>query len=166
MPSKDKIVGLIEAQEITSAWKDEGLNIVFTNGCFDILHLGHVDYLEKASQTGDVMILGLNSDSSIKRLKGPERPINNEESRSRIMSCLEFIDLVIIFDNDTPVELITALHPNILVKGDDYDANCTDASDKTYIVGSDIVRNYGGSVQTIELTKGHSTTSIIKKIKD
>ena len=166
MPSKDKIVSLDQALEIVTAWKNEGLRTVFTNGCFDILHLGHVDYLEKASEQGDVLILGLNADASIKRLKGPERPVNNEIARARIMSCLQFIDLVVIFEEDTPNKLIEALEPQLLVKGNDYDASCEDPDNKKYIVGSDIVKKYGGQVATIALTDGYSTTSIINKIKE
>ena len=165
MPCKDKIVGVSQASEIIAAWKTQGLQVVFTNGCFDILHLGHVDYLEKSAACGDVMVLGLNADSSISKLKGPTRPINDEIARARIMASLAFIDLVVIFDQETPIELITALEPNMLVKGDDYDATCVDSTDKKYIVGSDIVRKLGGKVLTISMTEGYSTSAIIKKIE-
>ena len=166
MASLHKIVSIVEASEIVGSWKEEGLKVVFTNGCFDILHLGHVDYLEKAAQQGDVMVLALNSDDSVKRLKGPERPINNEYARARILASLEFVDLVVVFDEDTPLEIIKTIQPSILVKGDDYDALETSASQKKYIVGSDIVKNAGGEVKTISLVDGYSTTSIIERMKN
>lgn len=165
MLSKDKIVNIEEAQELVAAWKTQGLKVVFTNGCFDILHLGHVDYLEKASNEGDVLVVGVNADDSISRLKGPERPINTTYARSRIMASLVFVDLVVVFEEDTPYDIIKALKPNVLVKGDDYDANSTDPEDKKYIVGSDIVRGIDGEVKTISLVEGYSTTSLIEKMK-
>ncbi len=137
-------------------WKKEG-KIVFTNGCFDILHLGHVDYLEKARNLGNKLIVALNTDQSVQRLKGKNRPICNQESRTRVMAGLEFVDAVILFDEETPLELISYLKPDILVKGDDYTVET--------IVGSDIVLKNGGSVKTIPLVNGFSTTHVIEKIK-
>ncbi len=139
-------------------WRLQNSKVVFTNGCFDILHLGHVDYLEKARALGDVLVLGLNSDASVRRLgKGSERPLQSEEARSRIMAALQFVDAVCIFDEDTPLALIEALRPDVLVKGDDYSI--------AQIVGASEVIGWGGSVQTIPLVQGHSTTAIVQKIK-
>ena len=159
MRAENKIVQLDQAKQLILEWKKQGLKTVFTNGCFDILHLGHVDYLEKAREFGDKLILGLNTDNSVKRQnKGPERPINNEHSRARILASLFFVDLVVLFDQDTPYDIISVLKPEILVKGDDYSVE--------NIVGADIVINGGGEVKTIPLVKGFSTTSIINKLKN
>ncbi len=134
-----------------------GKKIVFTNGVFDILHTGHVDYLSKARDLGDILVLGLNTDASVKRLnKGPERPINNEVSRATVLGALECVDYIILFDEETPYELIKAIQPDVLVKGSDYKAEA--------IVGYDIVKAKGGQVITIDLSQGFSTTNIIKKI--
>lgn len=129
--------------------------IVFTNGCFDILHLGHVEYLAKAKDLGDLLVIGLNSDSSVKRLKGEQRPVNPEHARAAILAALSFVDFVTVFEEDTPINLISALLPNILVKGGDYTAN--------EIVGADIVNKNGGEVVIIPLTDGFSTTNILNK---
>jgi rfaE bifunctional protein nucleotidyltransferase chain/domain len=137
-------------------WRKKG-KIVFTNGCFDILHLGHVDYLEKAKELGEKLIVGLNTDSSVKKIKGPFRPVNDDYSRARIIASLEFVDAVILFEEDTPFDLISYLKPDILVKGDDYTIE--------KIIGSDIVLKNGGSVKTVPLVKGYSTSKIISKIK-
>lgn len=131
--------------------------IVFTNGCFDIVHNGHLDYLKKSSLLGDILIVGLNSDDSVSRLKGTSRPINNFQSRSTFLSYLSFVDFIIPFDDDTPYNLIQAILPDVLVKGADYSIE--------NIVGADIVLANGGEVITIELLSGYSTTSIINKIK-
>ena len=148
---------LSEAIKHVSDWKQKGEKIVFTNGCFDILHLGHVDYLEKARGLGDRLIVGLNTDDSVARIKGPTRPIVAEMSRARVMAALAFVDAVVFFNEDTPFELIGNLLPDILVKGSDY---LTDN-----IVGADIVRGNGGKVETIDLVEGFSTSGIIDKIK-
>lgn len=141
-------------------------NIVFTNGCFDILHPGHIDYLAKASDLGRMLIVGVNSDSSVKRLgKGNARPIQDENSRALILASLHFVGGVIIFHEDTPEELIRIIKPEILVKGADYDEKETNKESKKYIVGSDFVRSYGGEVRTIEFLEGYSTSSIEQKIK-
>jgi D-glycero-beta-D-manno-heptose 1-phosphate adenylyltransferase len=152
-----KIKDLANAQAIVDRWKAEGKKVVFTNGCFDIIHLGHVDYLEKARSLGDKLVVGLNSDDSVSRFKGPERPIQDERSRSRIMASFQFVDLVVFFNEDTPQALISALLPNILVKGSDYLAE--------NIVGADVVKKNGGMVKTIDFVPGYSTTRIVEKIK-
>jgi len=157
MSSKDKILPVDQLQEKLHGWKAEGQKIVFTNGCFDLLHLGHVDYLEKARQLGDKLVLGLNTDASISRIKGPSRPLQDEMSRARVMASLLFVDAVVLFDEDTPLELIKAVQPDILVKGDDYSVE--------NIVGQDIVTAKGGEVKTVPLVKGYSTTNIVKKIE-
>ena len=147
------------------SWKAEGLSIVFTNGVFDIIHRGHIDYLHKASLEGDILIIGLNSDSSVKRLgKGDSRPYNSEENRAYLLAAFGFIDAVVVFDEDTPIELIRLIKPDVLVKGGDYDASAI-KGDNQYIVGSDIVKSYSGLVEVIPFLKGFSTTSLIEKIK-
>jgi D-beta-D-heptose 7-phosphate kinase/D-beta-D-heptose 1-phosphate adenosyltransferase len=136
--------------------KKAGKSVVFTNGCFDILHRGHVDYLSKAKAQGDVLIVGLNSDNSVKRLKGSNRPIVDEEDRAAVIAALSVVDYVCLFDEDTPYELIRALVPDILVKGADWSVND--------IVGKDVVESAGGSVHTIEFLPNRSTSKIIQKI--
>ncbi|MGL5681631.1 MAG: D-glycero-beta-D-manno-heptose 1-phosphate adenylyltransferase [Marinifilaceae bacterium] len=136
-------------------WRYRDEKIVFTNGCFDILHRGHVEYLAQAAALGGRLIVALNTDASIKRLKGEERPINNAEARALLMAALEFVDMVIFFDEDTPYEVISAIVPDILVKGSDYAVED--------IVGYDIVTQNGGKVCTIDFVEGYSTTSIIEK---
>jgi rfaE bifunctional protein nucleotidyltransferase chain/domain len=153
----DKICDLAVALERRSVWKSNGEHVVFTNGCFDILHLGHVDYLEKARQTGTKMIVGVNSDASVRILKGPERPVNSAYARARIIASLQFVDLVIVFNEETPLELINKLLPDILVKGDDYSIET--------IVGAKEVISAGGQVKTIPLVPSYSTTGIIQKLK-
>lgn len=157
MSTQYKICELAEAKLRRDDWKSAGEQVVFTNGCFDILHLGHVDYLEKARQAGTKMIVGLNSDASVRVLKGPERPVNNEYARARIIASLQFVDLVIVFHEETPLELINILLPDILVKGDDYSLET--------IVGAKEVMAAGGQVKTIPLVPSYSTTGIIQKLK-
>lgn len=148
------------------SWKMKGSKVVFTNGCFDILHQGHVVYLAKAAEMGDKLVVAVNSDDSVRRQqKGPERPINSETSRSIVLAALAFVDLVVVFYADTPLELIEMLQPDVLVKGADYDPQETDPGSKKYIVGSDFVRKHNGSVQVVDLEEGFSTTSIVKKLK-
>ncbi|MEM7161187.1 MAG: D-glycero-beta-D-manno-heptose 1-phosphate adenylyltransferase [Bacteroidota bacterium] len=162
-----KIVKLHELEMDAEYWKGKGELVVFTNGVFDILHFGHCSYLEKAARLGDRLVIGLNSDASVKRLgKGEDRPINSEEARASVLSCLYFVDRIVVFDQDTPEHLITSLLPDILVKGSDYNAYETDSNSKEYIVGSDIVRDHGGKVKTVNLVEGYSTTSIIDRIKN
>ncbi len=146
-----------ELAKICDELRDQGKTIVFTNGCFDILHRGHVQYLREAKELGDILIVGLNSDSSVTRIKGPERPIMPESDRAFILNGLKSVDFVCIFDEDTPFELIKALKPHILVKGADY-------ADKK-IVGAEFVQKHGGKVALINVVEGKSTTSIIDKIR-
>ncbi len=155
LKAKDKIFTKKSIIPVLESWKKNG-RIVFTNGCFDILHLGHVDYLEKARSLGDKLIVGMNTDSSVQRLKGFHRPIVTQDSRTVVMASLQFVDAVILFDESTPLELITLLKPDILVKGDDYTIE--------NIVGAEEVIENGGEVKTISLVKGYSTTLIEKKI--
>jgi rfaE bifunctional protein nucleotidyltransferase chain/domain len=139
-----------------STWRSANEKIIFTNGCFDILHLGHVDYLSKAADLGAKLIIGLNSDASTHLLKGPTRPINNQISRASILAAFFFIDAIIIFDEQTPINLISTILPNVLVKGADY--NIAD------IVGATEVIANGGDVKTISFLDGYSTTAIEQKI--
>ena len=138
-------------------WHGQGEKVVFTNGCFDLLHFGHVDYLEKARAMGDRLVVGLNTDDSVARFKGTNRPIQDEKSRTRVLASMEFVDLVVLFNEDTPKELISLLLPDILVKGSDYLAE--------NIVGADVVKKNGGEVRTIDFVPGYSTSRIIEKIK-
>jgi D-beta-D-heptose 7-phosphate kinase/D-beta-D-heptose 1-phosphate adenosyltransferase len=141
---------------LIAAEKNRGKRVVFTNGCFDLLHAGHVKYLQKARSLGDLLILGLNSDASVRRLKGPKRPLIDQEERAHLLAALDCIDYVVIFDEDTPLELITALKPHILAKGGDYSLDG--------VVGRDFVESYGGRVELITFVDGKSTTNIIEKI--
>ena len=167
MAFQEKIVSLTSGRQTSAIWKEKGETVVFTNGCFDILHVGHVSYLSKAAELGSKLIVGINSDQSVKRLeKGVNRPINTQDSRAILLAALEFIDLVIVFDTDTPLEMIESLNPNVLVKGGDYDAQETDPDSKKYIVGSSFVLKNDGKVSTIDLVDGFSTTSIIDKMKN
>ncbi len=143
--------------ELTLSAKQNDRKVVFTNGVFDILHIGHVSYLEKAKQLGNILIVGLNSDSSVKRLKGDSRPINNELDRANVLLGLKAVDYVCIFEEDTPLNLIEKLIPNVLVKGADYSIE--------NIVGADIVLDNGGEVKTITFIEGKSTTSTIEKMR-
>jgi len=153
---KRKILDLNQLKHSVYRWRFLSKKIVFTNGCFDILHLGHVDYLSKASDLGDILILGVNSDASTSRLKGPNRPINNEEQRSILLASMHFVDAVVIFDDPTPLELIKMVRPDVLVKGSDYNLS--------NIVGADVVQSYNGQVKTIEFLPGYSTTLIEQRI--
>jgi rfaE bifunctional protein nucleotidyltransferase chain/domain len=146
-------------------WKLKDMTVVFTNGCFDILHPGHVDYLTRASALGDRMIVAVNSDASVKRLKGSNRPVNTENDRAFVVAGLHYVNAVILFDEDTPAELIRDLQPDVLVKGADYDAQEMDPSSPTFIAGSEYVRAAGGRVETIPLLEGYSTSRMIDKLK-
>lgn len=156
--TSSKILSLPQAIAQAAQWQADGQQIVFTNGCFDLVHLGHIDYLEKARALGNRLVLGLNTDASVSRIKGPLRPVVNEYARSRMMAAMQFVDLVVLFDEPTPKELIEAIRPNILVKGDDYTV--------ATIVGADFVLAHGGRVETIPLVQGYSTTSLIERIKN
>ena len=151
----DKILDDNSLEERLKLWRKEGETIVFSNGCFDILHRGHVEYLSKAADLGDKLIIGLNTDDSVKRLKGPSRPVNDEKARAVVLAGLEFVDAIVFFEEDTPYNLIKNVQPDILVKGNDYKAED--------IVGYDIVTAKGGKVETIELVDGFSTTNILEK---
>jgi len=157
MNTSKKIFELKELLEEVGFWKNNNERVVFTNGCFDIVHLGHVDYLEKARNLGQRLIVGVNTDKSVNKLKGLSRPVVNEYSRLRLLAAFEFVDAVILFDEPTPYELIKSVIPDILVKGDDY------AVDN--IIGADVVLAHGGEVKTIKFVEGYSTSKIIDKIK-
>jgi rfaE bifunctional protein nucleotidyltransferase chain/domain len=144
--------------DIIQKEREKGKKIVFTNGCFDIIHAGHVDYLEKAKSLGDFLVVGLNSDESVKRLKGPTRPINPVEQRKKVLQALKPVDLVIVFEEDTPERLIKEIKPDVLVKGGDWKIE--------NIVGADFVMSYGGKVYTIDFVYDTSTTKIIEKVKN
>jgi rfaE bifunctional protein nucleotidyltransferase chain/domain len=157
MPTADKIVSAKSLSNLLKKWKTAGEKIVFTNGCFDILHLGHVDYLEKAASKGTKLIVAINTDDSVKKLKGEGRPVNNEEARARLLAALGFVDAVTFFSEDTPQGIIEALSPDVLIKGSDYNIS--------NIIGAEFVLRKGGKVETIDLVKGYSTTEIIKQLK-
>lgn len=144
------------AKQVVS-WQIHNEKVVFTNGCFDILHLGHIDYLAKAADLGDRLIIGVNTDSSVSSIKGPSRPIIDEVTRATKLAALLFVDAVILFGEDTPLTLIDAVKPDVLVKGGDYTIDT--------IVGADAVLSRGGKVDIIPFLPGHSTTAIIDKIK-
>ncbi len=164
---KDKIIERDALLTAVEELKREGKKIVFTNGCFDLLHKGHVTYLAKAADEGDVLVLGLNSDASVRRQgKGDDRPINDFLARATVIAGLGFIDFVIEFDDDTPEKLIQAIVPSVLVKGGDYHPEETDRNSKQYIVGREAVLKNGGAVKTINLVDGFSTTGIIKKMRN
>lgn len=153
---RSKFLSLPQLLERLNAVR-EGKRVVFTNGCFDVIHRGHVSYLAQARDLGDLLVLGLNSDSSVRRLKGPTRPVNDEESRALVLASLECVDYVVLFDEDTPYHLIDAVQPDILVKGGDYQID--------QIVGYDIVKARGGEVLTLPFVDGFSSTSIINRLK-
>jgi len=136
--------------------RKQGLSIVFTNGCFDIIHKGHIKYLSEAADKGDILIVGLNSDDSVKRLKGKNRPVLDQESRADTLAAFSFIDYIILFNEDTPFRIIEIIRPDVLIKGGDYNPE--------NIVGYDIVKSSGGKIITIPLVKGYSTSSIISKL--
>lgn len=156
---QDKITTLPELKKLVSLWQTNGEKVVFTNGVFDLLHTGHISYLTDAASLGSKLIIGLNSDASVKRLnKGPERPINGQDSRALLLAAMLFIDAIVIFDEDTPLNLITTLMPDVLAKGGDYTVDT--------IVGAKEVMANGGDVEVISFVDGFSSTAIIRKIKD
>ncbi|WP_462265065.1 D-glycero-beta-D-manno-heptose 1-phosphate adenylyltransferase [Mucilaginibacter sp.] len=152
-----KIYTLPQLKEQVGQWKNEGQRIVFTNGCFDLLHTGHITYLAKAAELGDKLIIGLNSDQSVQKLKGAGRPVNNEQTRSLVLAAMLFTDAIVVFDEDTPYNVITSLLPDVLVKGGDYTIDT--------IVGASEVQANGGEVKTISFVEGYSSTSIINRIR-
>ena len=157
MKLKDKIVSMNVAQSMVNQWQNQGDKVVFTNGCFDILHAGHVHYLEEARCLGNKLVIGLNTDQSIQRLdKSPARPIQSQDSRAMVLAALDSVSLVVLFDEDTPKELIETLNPNILVKGADYQID-------QIVGGSHVIAN-GGEVKTLEFLPEYSTSNIEQKI--
>ena len=155
MWTKDKILTRQQLPATLASWRAQGRKVVFTNGCFDLLHLGHVDYLEQARHLGDALVVGLNTDTSVGRLK-PGRPIQDERARARILASLAFVNAVVLFEEPTPLALIELVQPDVLVKGDDYTLDG--------IVGHELVLSWGGHVRTVPLVPGYSTSRIIQKI--
>lgn len=156
-PHRDKIQGRKRLSQLLRRLRAQRKKIVFTNGCFDILHAGHVTYLERAKRLGSVLVVGLNSDSSVKRIKGRGRPVNSERDRLRVLAALEVVDYVTLFSEETPLNLICELRPHILVKGADWKAS--------EIAGAKEVRAWGGRVKRVRLLGGRSTTFILEKIR-
>lgn len=154
----NKIKTIAEISRFAKRLKHSGTKIVFTNGCFDLLHIGHISYLTKAKSLGDILIIGLNSDNSVKKLKGKSRPITLQRERAIVLSALEVVDFIIIFNELTPLKLIKAIKPDVLVKGGDWK--------KENIVGAAFVESYGGSVKSLAYLKGSSTKNLIKKIRN
>jgi len=153
---KQKMMTWDQIAQQSEQWHKNGMKVVFTNGCFDILHYGHIDLLSGAADLGDHLVIGLNSDSSVRTLKGPDRPVNDENTRAIILAAMEFVSAVVVFDNPTPLELIQVVKPDILVKGGDYDVRS--------VVGYDFLSENGGEVRILPFVEGYSTTSLIKKI--
>ena len=152
---RSKIKTLDEIIAASENWQSQNKRIVFTNGCFDIVHLGHIDYLSRAADLADVLVIGVNTDASVSRIKGKNRPLQDELSRSMLLASFQFVEAVVLFDDDTPYELIKAIQPDVLVKGSDYK--------EADIVGADIVGDKGGKIVTIDFLDGYSTSSIIEK---
>jgi len=152
-----KIFTIEELKAKTNSWKENGQKVVFTNGCFDIVHRGHIEVLARTADLGDKLIIGLNSDSSIQKLKGEDRPIINEQSRAVLLAALSFVDAVVLFSEDTPLNLISTLVPDVLAKGGDYEIET--------IVGHEIIQQNGGEVILVPFVDGFSSTTIIDKIK-
>ena len=153
-----KILSFSALEGQLEKWRNANQKIVFTNGCFDLLHFGHVDYLAKARGLGDRLVVGLNTDGSIKRIKGATRPINNEESRAALLAGMAYVDAVVLFDEETPINLVSMVMPDVLVKGGDYSIK--------EIVGHEIVLNNKGEVRTIDFVEGYSSSVLIEKIKN
>ena len=147
-----------ETAKLVRLWQDQGLEVTFTNGCFDLLHLGHILYLEEAAALGDKLVVAINSDKSVSKIKGKHRPIKDEKNRSHIMAALSMIDMVIIFAEDTPLKLIKEISPDILVKGGDWTVD--------QIIGSEYVLSKGGKVFSLQFVEGYSTTALEQKIKN
>lgn len=154
--SRSKIKTLKELKKIVSCLKSKGKKVVFTNGCFDLLHYGHINYLEEAKKKGDILVVAINSDTSVRKIKGDKRPLVCQKDRLRMVAALESVDYVVLFKEDTPFDTIKFLKPDILIKGADWNIN--------NIVGRKFVLSYGGRVSTIKLVKGYSTTNLIRKI--
>ena len=156
MKARDKVKTAEDLERICRSAREGRQRVVFTNGCFDLLHAGHVKYLQKARSFGDLLVLGLNSDASVRRLKGERRPLIGEAERAHILAALDCVDFVVLFGEDTPLKLIKTLKPAVLVKGGDYTPEG--------VVGKDEVESYGGRVELVEFVDGKSTTNIIEKI--
>ncbi|MCK6554603.1 D-glycero-beta-D-manno-heptose 1-phosphate adenylyltransferase [Candidatus Binatia bacterium] len=154
----NKILTWTAARRRVATWRRQGLRVVFTNGCFDIIHPGHVRYLRAAHRLGDVLVVGINSDTSVRRLKGRSRPIVPEGARCEVLAALEMVDAVVLFTENTPYELIRAIQPDVLVKGGDWQPD--------HIVGADIVRARGGKVRALRFARGYSTTGLVERIRD
>lgn len=154
----EKLLSKTDAACLSEKLQQQGKKVVFTNGCFDLLHAGHIQYLTEAKACGDVLILGLNSDSSVQKLKGHSRPLNNQEDRAIVVSGLSTVDWVVIFEEDTPISLLGAIKPNIHVKGGDYQVE--------KLPEYPVVKSYGGEVKILSFRTGHSTTSLVNKILD
>ena len=166
MEAQDRMLDRQAMADQCVRWREAGHTVVFTNGVFDLLHRGHVTYLEAAARLGDVLVVGINDDVSVRRLgTGDDRPIVAEADRAFVVAGLRAVAGVVLFGEDTPLDLIQSLQPDVLVKGGDYDADCTDAEDPRYIVGSADVKAAGGRVVTIDLVPGRSTTAIAAKLK-
>lgn len=158
MPSSfSRVLNDTNLQNCIEYYRSLGKKIVFTNGCFDLLHIGHITYLEEAKKLADILIVGINTDDSVKKLKGPSRPIQNQNDRSEILAALKAVDHTMLFAEDTPINLIKKIKPDVLVKGGDWKIE--------QIIGSDFVLSYGGSVRSLHFVAGKSTTSIIEKSK-
>jgi D-glycero-beta-D-manno-heptose 1-phosphate adenylyltransferase len=154
-----RIFDRISAARMVNVWRLKSDRIVFTNGCFDILHRGHVEYLQEAAALGDRLVVGVNSDASVRRLgKGDDRPLNDQDSRAKVLAALRCVDAVVIFDEDTPLELITALQPDVVAKGGDWKPE--------QIVGADVVKARGGEVRSLKLVDGFSTTALVERIRN
>ncbi|MDX9750247.1 MAG: D-glycero-beta-D-manno-heptose 1-phosphate adenylyltransferase [Flavobacteriales bacterium] len=157
-PADAHVAGLDDVLRLCAIWRMKGDRIVFTNGCFDILHRGHATYLQQAAALGDRLIVGLNSDASVRRQgKAPDRPLNDQDSRALVLAALRCVDVVTIFDQDTPLEPIAAIRPDVLVKGGDWSVD--------RIVGADVVQAGGGTVHSLPLVDGFSTTGLVEKIR-
>ncbi len=154
---QNKIVNKEDLLRLRNIWDFQDKKVVFTNGCFDFLHIGHIEYLSKASDLGKILVIGLNTDDSVSRLKGPSRPVNKEEHRAIALASLSFVSYVVLFDEDTPEQLIEDLKPDVLAKGADYTIEL--------IVGAKFILENGGEVERIPLTEGFSTTALIEKLK-
>lgn len=152
-----RVIEIEELSRLIEGSRREGSKIVFTNGVFDILHAGHLDYLDRSKKLGDILIVGVNTDQSAKAIKGPDRPFNSEDDRAALLAGLECVDYVTLFSEETPIKLISSLRPELLVKGADYSAD--------EVVGKEFLESYGGEVKLIPLKEGFSTSSLIDKIK-
>lgn len=156
-PSQKKIQSRKALEKIAARFRARGKIVVFTNGCFDILHAGHVTYLEKARRLGDLLVVGVNSDRSVRRIKGPGRPVNSEGDRARVLAALEAVDYVTLFSEETPLALIRQIRPAVLVKGADWK--------ESEIVGAQAVKSWGGKIRRVRFVPGRSTTSLLKRLQ-